>query len=120
MTDAHPTDQIASPLDVEPVTPGRSLPFAARVQGILVVLLLIGFVLIGQGFSKTLYQIGLPLLVATAFLQIAFGNIPPRANFRRSMAMLALTWAIVAALFYISVQLAPTLIDATRTTSGGQ
>ncbi len=114
MTDAHPTDQIASPLDVEPVTPGRSLPFAARVQGILVVLLLIGFVLIGQGFSKTLYQIGLPLLVATAFLQIAFGNIPPRANAASALKLLALTFAIIAVLFVVSIRLAPTLIELGR------
>ncbi len=114
MTDTHPTDQIASPLDVEPIAAGRGLPFAARVQGILVVLLLVGFVLIGQGFSKTLYQIGLPLLVVTAFLQIAFGNIPPRSNFRSSLGLLALTWVIVALLFVVSIALAPVLIGLGR------
>jgi len=114
MTDAHPTDQIASPLDVEPIAVGRGLPFASRVQGILVILLLVGFVLIGQGFSKTLYQVGLPLLVVTAFLQIAFGNIPPRANAATALKLLALTWAIIIVLFIVSIRLAPTLIELGR------
>jgi len=94
------------------------MPFAARFQGLLILVLLVGLVLIVQQRSVTLYKIGLPLLVVSAFLQIAFGNIPPGANFRRSMALLLLTWGIVAALFFVSVQLAPTLIDATRNTAG--
>ena len=49
-----------------------------------------------------------------AFLQIAFGNIPPRSGFRRSVVLLIVTWAIVAAIFFISVQLAPDLIEASR------
>ena len=99
--------------------PGRlRMPFAARFQGLLIVVMLGGLVLIAQQRSVTLYKVGLPLLVTAAFLQIAFGNIPPGANFRRSMSLLVLTWAIVAALFYVSVQLAPTLIDATRNTTG--
>ena len=121
----RPAAALASPPDGFPTGPAAGqpaklrLPFAARFQGLLIVVLLVGLVLIAQQASVTLYKIGLPLLVVSAFLQIAFGNIPPRARFGRSMAMLALTWAIVAALFYISVQLAPTLIDATRSTSGG-
>ncbi|CAA9553834.1 MAG: hypothetical protein AVDCRST_MAG70-1136 [uncultured Thermomicrobiales bacterium] len=114
MTAPQPTDQIARPLEIDPIAPGRALPFAARVQGILIVLLLVGFVLIGQGFSKTLYQIGLPLLVATAFLQIAFGNIPPRANAASALKLLALTFAIIAVLFVVSIRLAPTLIELGR------
>jgi len=89
-------------------------PFAARFQGILIVVMLLGMVMIGQQANKTLYQIGLPVLVVAAFLQIAFGNIPPRSDFRRSMGMLVLTWVIVAALFVLSIQLAPTLIGLGR------
>ncbi len=94
------------------------MPFAARFQGILIVVMLGGLVLIAQQRSVALYKVGLPLLVTAAFLQIAFGNIPPGANFRKSMALLLLTWGIVAVLFFVSVKLAPTLIDATRTTAG--
>jgi hypothetical protein len=98
---------------VEPTSKLR-LPFAARFQGLLIAVMLIGLVLIAQRQSLTLYRIGLPLLIVAAFLQIAFGNIPPRAGLARSMALLLLTWAIVAAVFFISVQLAPDLIEASR------
>jgi len=90
------------------------LPFAARTQGILIVVMLVGFVLIAQQASKTLYQIGLPLLVVAAFLQVAFGNIPPSAGARRSLALLGLTWLIVAAIFGLGIVLAPTLIGLGR------
>ena len=59
----------------------RGLPFAARFQAILIGAMFVGFVLIAQGASRTLYQIALPLLVLAAFFQIAFGNIPPRSDF---------------------------------------
>lgn len=96
------------PLPDPAAKPG--LPFAARTQAILIVVMLVGFVLIAQQASKTLYQIGLPLLVLAAFTQIAFGNIPPTAGGGRSLALLALTWVIVAAVFGLGIVLAPTLI----------
>jgi hypothetical protein len=92
----------------------QRLPFAAQFQGILIAVLLVGLVLIAQRQSITLYRIGLPLLIGAAFLQIAFGNIPPKTGFLRSLVLLIITWAIVAAVFFISVKLAPTLIDASR------
>jgi hypothetical protein len=97
-----------------PDLPKPSIPFAARFQGILIALMLIGLVMIAQRQSLTLFRIGLPLLIVSAFLQIAFGNISPSAGFRRSMALLALTWVIVAAIFFVSYKLAPDLIEATR------
>ena len=76
--------------------------------------MLAGMVLIGQQANKSLYQIGLPILVVAAFLQIAFGNIPPTSNFRSSMGLLALTWVIVALLIVVSIALAPILIGLGR------
>ncbi len=96
------------------VPPRRGLPFAARFQAILIGVMFVGFVLIAQGASKTLYQIGLPLLVLAAFFQIAFGNIPPRSDFATSMKLLALTWVIIAAVFGLGIFLAPYLIDLGR------
>ena len=90
------------------------LPFAARVQGVLIFVMFAGLVLIGQQRDKQLYQIGLPVLVVAAFLQIAFGNIPPRANWKRSLVLLAVTWIIVGAVFFAGIKLAPTLIDRSR------
>ncbi len=88
----------------------RRQPFAARVQGLLIVVMLVAFALILQRVSKDLYMVGLPLLVVAAFLQIAFGNIPPRSGFVKSMGLLALTWAIMAAVWAASIVLAPHLI----------
>ena len=101
------TTTVASPVK-------RRLPFAAQFQGILIAVMLIGLVLIAQRQSLTLYRIGLPLLIVAAFLQIAFGNIPPKSGFLRSLVLLIITWAIVAAVFFISVKLAPDLIEASR------
>lgn len=89
----------------------RPLPFAARFQAILIVVMFAAFVLILQQGNKTLYQIGLPVLVVAAFLQIAFGNIPPTTGFRKSMALLLMTWAIVAILIVVAVQVTPSLIQ---------
>jgi hypothetical protein len=94
--------------------PAPRLPFAARFQGILIVVMFAGLILIGQQIDKQLYKFGLPLLVLAAFLQIAFGNIPPRSNLKRSILLLALTWVIVAAVFVAGILLAPTLIDRSR------
>lgn len=89
----------------------RPLPFAARFQAILIIVMFTAFMLILQQGSKLLYQIGLPVLVVAAFLQIAFGNIPPSSGFRKSMGLLVMTWAIVAALIAGAVYITPTLIQ---------
>ena len=103
---------------LDTATPARAtrarLPFAARFQAILIGVMFVSFGLIAQSASKTLYQIGLPILVLAAFLQIAFGNIPPAAGFGKSMALLALTWAIVAGVFGLGIVLAPHLIEFAR------
>lgn len=103
-----PAEALAGP------TTARRLPFAARMQAILVVVMIIAFILIGQQFDKRIYQVGLPLLVLTAFTQIAFGNIPPTAGVRKSLGLLALTWAIVIAFFVVAVNIAPQLIAMGR------
>jgi hypothetical protein len=92
----------------------RPLPFAARFQAILIVVLFATFLLILQQGNKQLYQIGLPLLVLAAFLQIAFGNIPPSTKFVKSLGLLLLTWGIVAVLIVVAVQITPNLIQLGR------
>src|SRR3954447_7596235 len=89
----------------------RRLPFAAQFQAILIAVMFASFMLILQQWNKSLYQIGLPVLVVAAFLQIAFGNIPPASGFRKSIGLLALTWAIVAVLVIVAVQITPSLIQ---------
>ena len=92
----------------------RPMPFAARFQAILIVVMFGAFVLILQQGNKQLYQIGLPVLVVAAFMQIAFGNIPPTTGFVRSMALLLMTWAIVAVLIVVAVRITPNLIQLGR------
>src|SRR5215204_7813038 len=92
----------------------RPLPFAARFQAFLIVVMFASFLLILQQGNKQLYQSGLPLLVLAAFLQIAFGNIPPSTGFVKSMGLLLLTWGIVAVLIVVSVQITPYLIQLGR------
>jgi hypothetical protein len=100
-------------LDAAASRPGAT-PFAARFQAILIAVMFVGFALIAQRWSKTLYQIGLPLLILAAFFQIAFGNISPTAGFAKSMRQLALTWVLVAAVFGLGIVLAPILIGFGR------
>jgi hypothetical protein len=92
----------------------RPMPFAARFQAILIVVMFGAFVLILQQGNKQLYQIGLPVLVVAAFMQIAFGNIPPTTGFVKSMALLLMTWAIVAVLIVVAVRITPNLIQLGR------
>jgi hypothetical protein len=102
---------LVRPGDVPTEYVRRALPFAATFQAILIVVMFASFVLILQQGSKPLYQIGLPVLVLAAFLQIAFGNIPPATGFAKSMGLLLLTWAIMAALIIISINITPNLIQ---------
>ncbi len=112
---ASPEGRRVDPGDALRVTAAtRRLPFAARMQAILVVVMVVAFILIGQQFDKRIYQIGLPLLVLASFTQIAFGNIPPTAGVRKSLGLLALTWVIVIAFFVVAVNIAPQLIALGR------
>jgi hypothetical protein len=92
----------------------RSLPFAARFQALLIAVMFASFLLILQQGNKQLYQFGLPLLVIAAFLQIAFGNIPPTTGFVKSMGLLLMTWAIIALLIVVAVWITPSLIKLGR------
>jgi uncharacterized membrane protein len=92
----------------------RALPFAARFQAFLIVVMFASFLLILQQGNKQLYQIGLPLLVLAAFLQIAFGNIPPATRFVKSMGLLVMTWAIIGLLIVVAVWITPSLIQLGR------
>jgi len=89
-------------------------PFAAVVQFILAIWMLVSIVMIGQQFSMNIYQIGLISLVVTAFSQIAFGNIPATANFRRSMVLYFRIILIIVIIFVVSILAAPYLVALGR------
>jgi hypothetical protein len=92
----------------------RKRPFASVVQAALVILLLLSFLLITQQRSRALYQTGFVMLAASTFLQIVFGNVPPTANFNRSMKSLAIGLAIIVAIFVVGIFIAPHLVNLGR------
>jgi cytochrome bd-type quinol oxidase subunit 1 len=89
-------------------------PFAAIVQGILVVLLIVSFAMITQQFSETIYRMGFLLLVASTLVQIVFGNLPPEADFKQSLKFTALVFGIIAIVFGLGIFLAPHLVNLGR------
>ena len=89
-------------------------PFAAIVQGILVILLLVSFAMITQQFNETLYRIGFLLLIASTLVQIVFGNLPPEADFKQSLRFTAVVFIIIAIVFGLGILIAPYLVNLGR------
>ena len=89
-------------------------PFAAIVQGILVILLLVSFAMITQQFNETLYRIGFLLLIASTLVQIVFGNLPPEADFKQSIRFTAVVFIIIAIVFGLGILIAPYLVNLGR------
>ena len=88
--------------------------FTSVMQLLLVFLMLLSIILIGQRFEFSGYKAGLILLTVATLSQIAFGNIHPSANFGRAMKMYALYMGITAALFALSIWVAPLLVELGR------
>ncbi len=89
-------------------------PFAAIVQGILVILLAVSFAMITQQINETLYRIGFLLLIASTFVQIVFGNLPPEADFKQSIKFTIIVFGIIAVVFGLGIFLAPYLVKLGR------
>jgi hypothetical protein len=88
--------------------------FAARMHLALVVAMLLSFLLIAQQRSKVGYKAGLALLIASALVQVVFGNVAPEAGFARSLKQLVLGLVVVAAVFGLGVLLTPVLVNLGR------
>lgn len=89
-------------------------PFASLAKTALIVLLLVCFALITQQSNKSIYQLGLLLLIGFTLVQIAFGNIPSTATLKQSLFYLAIAAAIIVALVFLSIAIAPSLIHLGR------
>ena len=89
-------------------------PFASLAKGALILLLLFSFVLIAQNANKSIYQLGLLLLIVFALLQIAFGNIPSTATFKQTVLYLLIAAMIITSLVLFSIAIAPSLIHLGR------
>ncbi len=92
----------------------RNTPFAARMQTILIGLLLLGMVLIAQQSNRDIYKAGMLLLIGATLIQIPFGNIPPESTFGQSMKYLAIGLVILASVFGISILIVPYLLQLGR------
>ena len=88
--------------------------FAARAQGILIVLLSLCFVLIAQQLNHAVYRFGLIALVFLTVAQIGIGNTDPAAGPLHTLRNLVITFVIVGGIVLVSVQLGPTLIGFGR------
>ena len=89
-------------------------PFAARLQTILIGLLLLGMVLIAQQSNRDVYTAGMLLLIGATLIQIPFGNVPPESSFGQSMKFLVIGLAILATVFGISILIVPYLLQLGR------
>jgi hypothetical protein len=85
------------------------LPFASQLQIVLLIGMLVGFILIGQSQSLDVYKWGLVILMASAFLQIVVGNIPPQTQFVGTIIRLAVGLVIVVGVFVVGIWLVPYL-----------
>ena len=85
-------------------------PFASVMQLIVIVMLLLSMILIAQQISLKIYKFGLVLLMVSVILQIGFGNIPPMANFAKSIKLLMIIIVVVITVFLLGIILAPVFV----------
>jgi hypothetical protein len=85
------------------------LPFASQLQIFLLAGMILGFLLIGQNLSLDVYKWGLIILMASAFVQIVAGNIPPETRLLGTLIRLAIGLVIVVLVFLIGIWLVPYL-----------
>ena len=87
----------------------RNKPFPVAAEIVLIAAMLVGFVMIAQRVYMGLYQLGLAIVVVATFLEIAVGNVPKDASFKRSLRFIALFLTIIAAVFTLGILLVPYL-----------
>ena len=92
----------------------RGLTFPERLERVLIAVLLLAIALIAQPFDIRLYRIGLLVLVGATLLQIAVGNLPAEAGPGRSLMLIAMILAVVAAVFGLGIALTPFLSQLGR------
>jgi hypothetical protein len=85
------------------------LPFASKLQMVLLAGMVLAFLLIAQNLSADVYQYGLLLLIVSSLLQVVAGNIPPQAGLISTLVRLLIGLAIVAAVFVGGILLVPYL-----------
>jgi hypothetical protein len=107
----QPDTGVKNPQEVR-VQPKRT--FASNMQFILIWCMLLSFILITQQWDRSAYRLGILTLIGFTLLQIAFGNIPPRFNFVKSILSVALAAVIIGSIVWLSINLVPSLIEIGR------
>jgi uncharacterized membrane protein YccC len=92
----------------------RARPIAGRIQLILILLLPVSLVLIAQQANRDLYRVGVLSLIVLTLFQIAFGNIPARYDWKRTLLSVIIAAAIIGGIVFLSINLVPTLIRIGR------
>jgi hypothetical protein len=92
----------------------KKAAFGARMQIIVIISMIVSFAFIIQKMNMTLHKIGLLLLIVSALSQMAFGNMPPEANFKEGRKIMIIAYTIVACVFGLGILLAPVLIKIGR------
>ncbi|RKX96005.1 MAG: hypothetical protein DRP84_02370 [Spirochaetes bacterium] len=85
-------------------------PFASIMQTVVILMLLLSMILVAQQISIKIYKFGLIMLIISVILQIGFGNIPPTANFTKSIKLLLIIFAIIISVFLLGIILAPVFV----------
>lgn len=87
----------------------RGLSFAEGLERVMIVVLLVAIAMIAQRWSIEVYRKGLLLLIGGTLLQIAVGNLPKDAGPLRSLKLIVIILAVVAAVFGAGILLVPVL-----------
>ena len=81
----------------------------ARAETTLIILMIVGFVLITQQWSFSLYQLGLLVVICATILNIAVSNVPKSARGWGILRGLLIILAVVAGVFALGIWLVPYL-----------
>jgi hypothetical protein len=92
----------------------RKVAFATHAQNWVMGLLVVALLLVAQPFTIDIFGIGVYVLAAAVFLQIAVSNVAPTAGVRKTITKSLIILAIIAALFAISILVTPILVEMGR------
>lgn len=84
------------------------------MQTAVILSMIVSFIFIIQKMSDGLHKAGLLLLIISALSQMAFGNMPPEANFKEAKKVMIIAFGIVVCVFGLGILLAPVLIGIGR------
>jgi hypothetical protein len=80
-----------------------------RAEFALILIMVLGFLLIVQQWSFSLFQIGLLTVMTATILNIAVGNLPRAAGLGQALRLTLIILLIVACVFAAGILLVPYL-----------